>query len=360
MKDLREALDGAASEGVISSAQVAPLERYLRAKLEVGTVENDPSAIIDTESPRFVRGFHDILITIGAAILLMGIVGTATILALLPAVIVLGEILVVRQRLALPAVLLSIAMLVWSVFASRFLHGGGFDPDKSRLLMAVQALPVPVFMLLFYARYRVPVALAFAVLTGFTVVFFAVVGVLEAMLGLENPLDEQVWLMVSLYLVAALTLFAVAMRYDMSDPRRVSRRSDIAFWLHLASAPALLYGALAVVFLLYRGDSAFEHFSLRSTLFMPKLPVVLLITALMLIGLIIDRRAFVTSGLVSMLIIAYAVFRSASLNTDSVIYLALLTVGAVVLTIGIGWQGLRRLLVGRLPPALQQRLPPVH
>lgn len=360
MKDLREALDGAAAEGVILSAQVAPLERYLRAKFAAGDVESETSSVIDTEAPRFIRGFHDILITIGAAILLMGIAGMGTMLALLPAVIVLGEILVIRQRLALPAVLLSIAMFVWSVFASRFLYGGGFDPDRSRLLMAVQALPVPVLMLLFYARYRVPVALALAVLSGFAVMFIAVVGVLETMLDVKNLLDERVWLMVSLYLAAALTLFAVAMRYDTSDPRRVSRRSDIAFWLHLASAPALLYGALAVVFLLYRGDMAFEHFSLKSTLSLPKLPVVLLITVLMLIGLIIDRRAFVTSGLMSMLIIAFAIFRSASLNTDNVIYLALLTVGAVVLTIGIGWQGLRRLLVGRLPPALRQRLPPVH
>ena len=43
------------------------------------------------------------------------------------------------------------------------------------------------------------------------------------------------WLM----FVAGLGVFAFAMRWDLQDPERITRRSDVAFWLHLAAAPLI-------------------------------------------------------------------------------------------------------------------------
>src|SRR3546814_12902941 len=42
-------------------------------------------------------------------------------------------------------------------------------------------------------------------------------------------------------LVAWMGVFARAMRVDMSDPTRETRRSDIAFWLHLPAAPLIAH-----------------------------------------------------------------------------------------------------------------------
>lgn len=44
------------------------------------------------------------------------------------------------------------------------------------------------------------------------------------------------------------------MRYDISDPHRQTLRSDIAFWLHLAAAPALLYATLGFIVVWWRGE----------------------------------------------------------------------------------------------------------
>jgi len=82
------------------------------------------------------------------------------------------------------------------------------------------------------------------------------------------------------------------------------------------------------------------------------------VIALMLIGLVIDRRAFVTSGLVSLGFAVYGIFRQGDARVDTYIYITLLTVGVIVLVIGTGWMPLRRFVMRRLPVAIQEKLPP--
>ena len=41
--------------------------------------------------------------------------------------------------------------------------------------------------------------------------------------------------------VLGLGVFAFAMWWDMSDRERRTRRSDVAFWLHLAAAPLIAH-----------------------------------------------------------------------------------------------------------------------
>jgi hypothetical protein len=61
-----------------------------------------------------------------------------------------------------------------------------------------------------------------------------------------------------IFLCCGLAVFAVAMSYDLTDPERVTHRSDCAFWLHFLAAPLLVHslielvaggGVLVVVFL---------------------------------------------------------------------------------------------------------------
>ena len=42
-------------------------------------------------------------------------------------------------------------------------------------------------------------------------------------------------------LVLGIGVFLFAMWWDSSDPRRETRRSDVAFWLHLLSAPLIVH-----------------------------------------------------------------------------------------------------------------------
>src|SRR3546814_4796732 len=50
------------------------------------------------------------------------------------------------------------------------------------------------------------------------------------------PRDSQT-LVMALVLVTGLGVFALAMWWDRSDRVRQTRRSDVAFWLHLLAAP---------------------------------------------------------------------------------------------------------------------------
>ena len=42
-------------------------------------------------------------------------------------------------------------------------------------------------------------------------------------------------------LVLGIGVFLLAMRWDGSDPKRETRRSDVAFWLHLLAAPMIVH-----------------------------------------------------------------------------------------------------------------------
>jgi ABC-type uncharacterized transport system permease subunit len=85
--------------------------------------------------------------------------------------------------------------------------------------------------------------------------------------------------------------------------------------------------------------------------------VLVVVLVMMLIGLVIDRRAFVTAGLVSLGLATAALLTHSNAGFDKIAFLVLMIVGLVVLVIGIGWADLRRIVVRRLPAGVQARLP---
>jgi hypothetical protein len=355
-------LKQAASDGIISDAQADQLLPYLVAKPDLSTVfrdggEVDSPAHSDTETPRFVRGFHDILITIGVVVVLLGLGGIGSVFALFPAIIVLAEILVRRQRLALPAVALTIAtaLSIGAVNAALYDHFVS-SISKEALQVFLMVLLFPPVMALFYWRYRVPLALAGLFVAAALLALTGIFVVMEQVTGSADVLSDYRLLSLMIFLIAALSLFALAMRYDLSDRYRVTRRSDIAFWLHLATAPALLYALLAFVFIQSGGSLFLEE---GSGLYSSAALVVCVGVLLMLIGIIIDRRAFVTSGLVSLIATVVAVLRQGEITGGNATFAALFAVGVFVLVIGIGWSSLRRVIVALLPSGLKQKLPPV-
>ncbi|KQV64511.1 hypothetical protein [Rhizobium sp. Root1220] len=358
MSELKLILDEAAREGIIP-AQTA--ERLLPFLIERG-VKADTVQVArrgamepfsDTETPSFVRGFHDVLITIGVVVALAGLWGIASVYAVLPAIIVLAEVLVRRQRLALPAVALTVMLAVWTAVTSASWLDGSSTFIAIGGNRALQfTLAFPVVLGLFYLLYRIPLALALAVI-GATVVVLQLVLRLLSWLT-DDPLFEinhPVVLSV-IAIVCAVGLFALAMRFDVRDPLRRTINSDIAFWLHLGAAPALLYSVVSLAGFNGGTLAALQTVSFRTPL------VVATVAALMLVGLVIDRRAFVTSGLLSLGFALYGIFRQGDARVDTYIFITLLTVGVIVLVIGTGWMPLRRFVMRQLPVAMQEKLPP--
>ncbi|TIX88511.1 hypothetical protein [Rhizobium sp. P44RR-XXIV] len=371
MSDLKIALDEAAGEGIISSDQAARLLPYLSDR-NIGALAvtgalselrstDAPNPLEETEAPRFVRGFHDVLITIGIVVLLVGLWGVANHSVSLLAIGILAEILVRRQRLALPAVVLTIALVNWliqtmigyigtmpSLFAD-FTHGA-----------IVLVAPFPIMLALFYWRYRVPLSLALLLFSLFGLLLAAVFYAVGSVLGSSDVLTDYPLLTLVILFAAALGSFALAMRFDLSDPQRRTRRSDVAFWLHLVTAPALLYSTILLVLRLQLANSGVVFTNLTNVFFggyLQAFTVLAVVLVMMLIGLIIDRRAFVTAGLVSLGLATGAILRHNEAGLDKIGFLVLMIVGLVVLVIGIGWADLRRIVVRRLPLSIQGKLP---
>ena len=371
MSELKVALEEAAGAGIISSSQAERLLPYLADKnigalptgqgLSAPRFPDDPNPLEDTEAPRFVRGFHDVLITIGLVVLLIGLWGLANRYAPLLAIVVLAEILVRRQRLALPAVVLTVALVVWVFYmVVSYVSSTPTLSDNFTIGAIVLVAPFPLSLALFYWRYRVPLSLALFLFSLFGLFLAAVFYVAGTVAGSSNvPADYPIQTMMIL-LVTALGSFALAMRYDLSDPQRVTRRSDVAFWLHLATAPALLYSTILLALRLELASSGIVFTNLTDALFggyLQAVTVLVAVLVMMLIGLVIDRRAFVTAGLVSLGLATAAILRHNNAGLDKVGFLVLMIVGLVVLVIGIGWTDLRRLIVRRLPAGVQARLP---
>lgn len=342
----RGAMAAEAPQPLLASGEAGGLDTPVAAEPSVGLEES--------EAPRFIRGFHDVLITIGLVIGLVGLGGLWSVLAVIPAVIVLSEILVLRQRLALPAVALTLAFASSSSFAVLTLLDGKLG-DWEWVAMSFSPF---VMLSIYYWRYRAPIALALAAISGFAAVVFFIGAALMEWTGNDLLFVNQPWLISALIGLFALASFATALHFDLSDRARVTRRSDVAFWLHLAAAPALLY---TVISLVYLRDPEASWFADGTTIGQAA-AIVAAVAALMLIGILLDRRAFVTSGLLSFgyafkILLDQGGVSGLFSSSDTLLFVILSAVGAVVLSLGIGWKALRKRLLGILPTTMRDRLP---
>jgi hypothetical protein len=154
-------------------------------------------------------------------------------------------------------------------------------------------------------------------------------------------------------LVSGLGLFAAAMSFDIADRERVTRWADCAFWLHLLAAPLIVRSVMALVAVrLDDGQSYFTQMNAGLAL-----AVVLTVAVLTVVAVLIDRRALLVSGLVYLgWAIGYAL-ADAGRGGAFTLAATLVILGAIVLTLGVGWVALRRLLLPLLPPAIANRLP---
>jgi hypothetical protein len=363
---LREALGEAVREGIVSSAQEERLVRHFAAHGLIAGEVGDPlalsaprdalpvNAMEEAESPRFIRGFHDILITIGAVAALSGLWGLGTVLVVLPAGFLLAEFLVRRQRLALPAFAIAVFTAVAGLYLGLMAADGflGKAEGASGLLFAFAGMLSALG--LYWLRYRVPIALAGLVLSVAVVLYSLVLLALSTPLSLDAPGAASVRTVSAIALVFALAMFATAMGFDLTDPRRLTRRSDVAFWLHLMTAPLLMYSLFGVLL----GSEAGAIWWSEEPDARDAAIALLIVGALVLTGIAIDRRAFVTAGLISLGAALYTLIARNGMDFTNLFAFTVFAVGIIVLVLGTGWQRLRRVILAVLPAPVAQALPP--
>ncbi len=347
----REQLEEAVAAGVIGRAEADRLVDFL-ARREAGPAQPD-----DAESIRFVRGFHDIFLTIGIVLLLTGAAFTTALFSQYGAFIV-GALLSLalalyftrRRRLTLPSIALSLAFgLSAGYLAGTILPGLAFAawPDllppageaRERLMGLCFAVGAALASFGHYLYFRLPFTLGqtAAALAAFAWFFLA------ALL----PGMAEAWFM-PLFLALGLATFAAAMAYDLRDPARLTRLSDAAFWLHLAAAPMIVHSAVGFVWTTDQGGLSLGD----------AIGTIILIAALAVVALIIDRRAILVAGLIYFGIALAVIINRTGMDEASVTALTVLGLGAALLLLGVGWRRTRHAVVSRLVPGtLARRLP---
>lgn len=349
----------AVSQGLVSDGQALALRSLARQEEPLPDSEGRDLAP-DPERLRFVSGFADIFVTLGLVLFLgsaaylagrsLGDGATAGFVAVLAWG--LAEFFSRVRRMALPSIVLLGVFAFACFLALAELLGvtgnRGFGPrwggfgillrawGGSPLAGAAAALGTAALVALHYWRFRVPVTVAAGVAAllaaGLLVLYAAQPAFTELMI---NPL----------LLGAGVVAFFLAMRFDMSDPERATRRTDIAFWLHLLAAPLIVH-------------SLFEAIGAGRGIIAPGSAglVLALFAALGVVAILVDRRALLVSGLVYAGIAFGSLISRAGIG-DTTLPLTLLALGALVLALSAGWMPLRRRVLDLMPSGLTARLP---
>ena len=282
----------------------------------------------DEEDARLVTGAADILSGIASllGLVALGVVSGAAgpfaggVVAAAAAGLAIP---LVRQRnFAFSAIVLAVCAAFGVLLASIFLDlAAGFA--------------VAGAMAWFWKTYRIPIAGALVVAAPVATLILGVRNVFDTAWGGGGPWQS---------LVAGIIMFGFAMAADMTDPERQTRRSGIGFWLHIFAAPCMVHG----IFLI----GGYEP-SLAEPI--AALPVLLIVGALALVALVIDRRPLLASSL------GYLGYAIASLGEGLAVETRLiavsLTIGVGILTLAAFWSPLRRVALLLVPAPLREKLP---
>jgi hypothetical protein len=357
-------LDAAVAEGIIDRAQAIRLRHLAETRRAAEKVSGaalaptfaaEDARPVDPDDERFrlIGGFNDVFVTIGVGLLAGALLALARVLGLGEAFALTGLIVAWglaewfsrRMRLALP----SIALALMFAAAAGFLSASGMQAplrmaalgrDATEGWMIVAAgLAVAAAAGLHHWRFKVPIDGA--------IIAAGCVGMLGGALLALVPWLVRDYL-TPIAFVAGVAVFIVAMRLDMGDPQRLTRRSDSAFWLHLLAAPLIVH---PVIHLATGGLAQIST--------VQALVVLALFVLLGLAALVIDRRALLVAGLsYAGVAIAYLISQNVSSNLS--LPLALLGLAIVVLALSAGWRALRSWLVPLLPLGrLADRLPSI-
>jgi hypothetical protein len=348
-----EILAKGVERGIITAEQA---ER-LRALENAGDPPELPVSP-DDEQLRFISGFSDVFVTIGLAMFL-GAVGYFALssygpfgmwMAVAVTAWLLAEFFTRLRRMALPSIVLLI-VFAWAAFAaSAIFLGPGATPYSSSqsawalfafgviepAMLAGAAFLTVLLTALHYWRFRVPITIA----AGCGALLLMVIGLASGLFPQSSRGAHS-----ALILACGLAIFGLAMRFDMKDPKRLTRQTDIAFWLHLLAAPLIVHSFLGGVLDL---GSKLEP--------KPAVAVVAVFLALSFVAVLIDRRALLISGLVYAGGAFWTLIRQAGLS-DITTPLTILILGAFVLLLSAGWKPLRAGILKLAPLALTRRLP---
>ena len=374
----QEDINSAVAAGAISAESAQALRSHVAAVRD--------AVPADAEHFRLITGFNDIFVTIGVIIMLfaMGAIGQAVAGAIWPLPVwneaatatadwyenthsqrkaaegmglslaalfvavtawFLAEFFTRKRRMALPSIILLLAFVIGVMVAQAgllmaVLDGGDDEMATGFALLAGAALITAGFAWLHWRRFMVPITIA----AGTAALTATAILLLLSAIGPDASNVDTVLLVLAF--VAGLVIFAFAMRWDISDPARETRRSDVAFWLHLLAAPLIAHPVFALI-----GVTDGDNIGAGAAL-----AVLAVYVVFGIIALAVDRRALLVSALAYVLFSLTYLFQEFGAVELSVAFTALV-IGSALLSLSALWTPIRRAVVGALPGRLSTRLP---
>jgi len=250
--------------------------------------------------------------------------------------------------MALPSIVLLLSFVGGVLASVGFLLVQIIGPDRindqnqalAATIGGVSAAVAAAAAWLHWRRFHVPITVA----AGAAAVAGIFLAMVFAVVQPDNNKSAQD-IILGFVLLLGIGMFLFAMWWDSSDRARITRRSDVAFWLHLLAAPMIAHPIFTLMGL-NNGTVGIGE----------ALVVVGLYILFGLTALAVDRRALLVSALAYVLYALTELFKqfgAVELN----VALTALVIGSALLLLSAYWHQARRLIVTRLPANLQARLP---
>ena len=301
----------------------------------------------DEEQFRLLTGFNDIFVSIATILLLTSawwlantvnrFLGAATLAILSWA---LAEFFTRRRRMALPSILLlgsfAAGMFVLGVTLAAIVLPHTTAPSVGAWPIALGALLAVAATAAHWRRFHVPITIAAGAVA-------SVGAAIATLLGLWPGQDRGT--MVAVF-IGGMAVFALAMGWDMSDRARTTRRSDVAFWLHLSAAPLIVHPAFQLLGLLDNDGADLTRAAIAVGVY----------AILAVVALVVDRRALLVSALFYVLYAISALLKAAGALNFSLALTALVA-GSALLVLSAFWHPTRRALLAAMPAGLRARVP---
>lgn len=324
-----EDLKNAINEGIFRQEDVEKFRTYISRS------RHSPS--VDEENFRLISGFNDIFVVIASLLLLLSASWvTNDTNPLLSAIVVaalswgLAEFFVRKRKMSLPAIVLLISF-VSSVFVgvSRMFE----STTETSLMISAAATIIAAYI--HWKRFAVPITVAAGVMA-------LVIFLISMFLSTSEHILEYIQYVV---LFLGVGTFLLAMYWDASDTKRITRNSDVAFWLHLLSAPLIVHPIFSLL-------GVFDEKTGNETI----LIIVLLYFVLSAISLIVDRRVFMVSSLVYVLYALNTLFKTYGIENNSFALTGIL-IGFSLLMLSGYWSKARSILLRFIPQSIQNKVP---
>jgi len=331
-----EDLNSAIDDGVFSQQDVDRFRENIALK------RKSPS--VDEENFRLISGFNDIFVVIASILTLLSASwATYAISPILSAVLVsmlswgLAEFFVKKRKMALPAIILLSAFVGNTFYGFNTLFELILNNGHQQSMMFSSIL-TGIMTYIHWRRFKVPITLAFGMSV---LIIFCITLFLTIFRDIGNLIPY-----VTLFL--GFITFSTAMYWDMKDTKRVSNNSDIAFWLHLLSAPLIVHSIFTILGVFDSNENGIGTM----------LAIILLYITLSSISLIIDRRAFMVSSLAYVLYALTKLFNTYGVESGS-FAMAGMMIGLALLLLSGYWSKVRKILVSFFPKKLRDIVPSV-